>query len=195
MASDPVDPTRAAALRDVQTVTSAGLPVARTIEGVRTHAPTVHVDHRGRVFELFPGLNDYWQEPLVYCYAWSIRVGTMKGWGLHEGKSDRYTLISGEALLFLFDARAGSPTHGLVQRLALTESGIRQVTIPVGVWHLTMNVGEREAFLVNHPTAAYDHAAPDRLLLPWNTETIPVRLRDFFPIQLVGAQDDPCRHP
>jgi len=195
MAERRADPSIAAAARDIQTVTPDGVPVARTIDGVRTQAPVVHVDHRGRVFEVFPGLDAYWQEPIVYCYAWTIRPGTMKGWGLHERKADRYTLLAGETLLFLYDARSGSPTQGLVQRIPLTESGIRQVTIPVGVWHLTMNIGEREAFLVNHPTAVYEHAAPDRYLLPWDTETIPVRLRDFFPIQALGAYGDPCRHP
>lgn len=195
MSTGPIDPTRAAARRDVQTVTAAGEPVARTIDGVRTHAPVVHVDHRGRLHEIYGGEDDYWREPLVYCYLWSIRAGTAKGWGLHEGKSDRYTLIGGEMLTVLYDAREGSPTHGLVQRVVLTESGLRQVTIPSGVWHLNLNLAERETFLINHPTAVYDHAAPDRLLLPWDTDAIPVRIRDLFPIGLLGVTDDPCRHP
>lgn len=194
--TDPMrDPSLAAAAADVQTVTPDGTPVARTIAGVRTHAPVVHVDHRGRVFELYPGQDAYWQDPIVYCYAWTIRPGMVKGWGLHERKMDRYTLLAGEGIVFLYDARTDSPTHGLVQRIPLVESGIRQLSIPPGVWHLTMNVGEREFVAVNHPTTTYNHVRPDRYLLPWDTDAIPVRLRDFFPVQSLGAHGDPCRHP
>jgi len=47
-----LDDTVEASLQDLQTVTSSGQSVAPVITGVKTYAPTNHVDHRGRLFEV-----------------------------------------------------------------------------------------------------------------------------------------------
>ncbi|MBA2560630.1 MAG: hypothetical protein H0V07_12250 [Propionibacteriales bacterium] len=108
-----VDETVAQAVRDEQTVTAAGVSVAGKIDGVLTFAPVNHVDHRGRVFEIYPGTSEFWHQPVVYCYSFTIRPYQTKGWGLHLEKDDRYTLIRGEMLTVLYDARLDSPTHGI----------------------------------------------------------------------------------
>ena len=187
-----LDESLEAALQDLQTVTESGESVAPRIDGLKTFAPTNHVDHRGRLFEVYPGQNDFWTEPIVYCYSWSIRAMTGKGWGLHLKKDDRYTLIHGEALTVLYDARLDSPTHGLVQKVPLSGQGIRQLLIPKGVWHLTLNVSTEETFLINHPTQVYDHAAPDRLLLSWDSSAIPFDLASLFPIELTSCISGAC---
>ena len=181
-----LDKTVDAALGDTQTVTPTGHSVAKIIEGVKTFTPVNHVDHRGRVFEVYPGKNEFWTDPVVYCYAFTVRVNQTKGWGLHKEKDDRYTLISGETLTVLYDARLDSPTHGLVQKVTLSPQGTRQLLIPVGVWHLSINIGESEALLVNHPTQVYHHLNPDRLLLPWDAPEIPIDLKEYFPNQYAG---------
>ena len=157
--------------------------MAKSIEGVVTAAPVNHVDHRGRVFEIYGGESSQWDKPVVYCYAFTVRAGFTKGWGLHEHKDDRYTLISGEVMTFLYDARVDSPTHGLVQKVTLTPEGTRQVLIPAGVWHLSVCLSPTEAFLINHPTRAYEHGSPDRLMLPLDTPEIPVDITACFPTQ------------
>jgi len=187
-----LDDTVEASLQDLQTVTSSGQSVAPVIAGVKTYAPTNHVDHRGRLFEVYPGQNEFWHEPVVYCYSWSIRSRTAKGWGLHLKKDDRYTLIHGEALSVLYDARLDSPTHGLVQEVPLSAHGTRQLLIPKGVWHITLNLTETETFLINHPTQVYDHAHPDRLLLAWDSLAIPFDLASLFPIQLTSCGNGDC---
>lgn len=178
-----LDATAEAARVDVQSVTADGSSVAKAIHGVRTVAPVNHVDHRGRVFEIFPGPNEYWVDPVVYCYCFTVRPGQVKGWGLHREKDDRYTLISGEMLTVLFDARLDSPSHGAVQKVILTPQGARQLLIPAGVWHMNISLGDGETLLINHPTQVYHHEKPDRLLLPWDSPEIPVDLREYFPIQ------------
>jgi dTDP-4-dehydrorhamnose 3,5-epimerase len=170
-----------AATRDQQTVLPDGTSVAAVIDGVKTRSAPNHVDHRGSVFEIYEGENDYWDEPVVYAYQFSIRPGLIKGWGLHERKRDRYTIISGEVLVLLYDDRPESPTYGVVQRVVLGDRAVRSLTIPTHVWHLNLNLGRDEAHLINFPTEVYHHAAPDRLLLPWNTEEIPVDVRSLLP--------------
>lgn len=181
--TDTPDPSILAARRDVATVTRSGQSLAQSIHGVSTVSPVNHVDHRGRVFEIYSGDSSHWEQPLVYCYAFTVRPGLTKGWGLHEHKDDRYTLISGELLTVLYDARVDSPTHGLVQKVTLTAEGIRQLRIPTGVWHLNVCLSPTEAYLINHPTQVYDHGAPDRLLLPWDSPEIPFDARSVFPAQ------------
>lgn len=193
MTSMRLDDTAAAAVKDAQTVTPEGESVARTIDGVATVSPVNHVDHRGRVFEVYAGVSDFWQEPVVYCYTFTVRALQTKGWGLHLEKSDRYTLIHGELLTLLYDARLDSPTHGVLQKVTLTEQGVRQLRIPTGVWHMNVNLSESETFLVNHPTRVYRHAEPDRLLLPWDAPEIPVDVAAHFPVQLRHTHDGECR--
>lgn len=179
-----LDASFVASLKDAQSVNPQGKSTAKVIDGVRLFQPVNHVDHRGRVFEIYPGMNEFWDEPLVYCYAFTIKLNTGKGWGLHLKKRDRYTLITGETLTVLFDPRIDSPTHGVVQKVFMSGEGVRQLSIPAGVWHLTLNIGTEEAFLINHPTEVYAHANPDRYLLDWDSREIPVDLSQFFPIQV-----------
>ena len=177
------DGTVDVAKRDHATVTAEGQSLSKAIHGVSTVAPVNHVDHRGRVFEIFAGQSDHWHDPIVYSYAFSVRPGQTKGWGLHEEKDDRYTIISGELLTILYDARTDSPTHGVIQKVMLSGEGARQLLIPRGVWHMNIAIGAAEAFLVNHPSAVYTHGKPDRLLLPWDTDAIPVDVASYFPNQ------------
>jgi dTDP-4-dehydrorhamnose 3,5-epimerase len=166
---------------DVQTVTPAGEATARGIDGVVVHRPVTHVDHRGWVFEMHnfdPALGS---EPLVWVYADMVRPGQVKGWARHEVKIDRYTLISGDLLMLLHDGREDSPTHGITQPVLLSQVGARQIRIPVGVWHLIANVGTDETYFVNMPTEPYHHEHPDRILLPWDTDELPVDVRSYLP--------------
>ena len=162
-------------------MTATGESVLRTVDGVVVHTPVTHVDHRGWVFEVHnhePALGD---EPVVWVYADMVRPGQVKGWARHELKVDRYTLVAGELLVLLYDGRADSATHGLTQRLVLSPAGARQVRIPVGVWHLLANIGTAEVHFVNLPTEPYHHEAPDRILLPWDTDELPVDVRAHLP--------------
>ena len=167
--------------RDVATVTRDGVSLAPRIDGVKVRSTPNHLDHRGSVFEIFEGDMSFWETPVVYAYQFSVRPHLMKGWGLHERKIDRYTIISGEVLLFLWDDRADSATRGVVQKIVLSDRGVRQVIIPTGVWHLSVNFGTEEARLINFPTEVYHHDAPDRRLLEWDSPEAPIRVADLLP--------------
>lgn len=168
-------------VRDVQTVTSAGVPTVASIVGVVTRTPVTHVDHRGALFEIYNGDPETWPEPVEYVYQTSVFPGQIKGWARHEVKVDRYTIATGELIVLLYDGREDSSSHGVLQRVALSPRGVRQVVIPVGVWHMIINVGQEEAHVINLPTERYHHDRPDRILLPWDTDQIPVDVRSFLP--------------
>ena len=180
------------ASRDQQTVTPAGETVISSIDGVLVHAPAVHVDNRGRLFEFFSGVDQFWADPVVFGHISSVRPNCVKGWSLHFHKNDRYTLVSGEVFVALWDARLDSPTHGLVQRVYLAPDSVRQVLIPAGVWHAAINLGIDEAFIINMPTQPYDHASPDKVRLCTRSPLAPVDLADFFPSQFDSSREQEC---
>ncbi len=167
--------------RDVQTVMASGESTLPVIDGVVTRSPAVHLDHRGALFEIYNGDPTIWPEPIVYCYQTSVFPGQIKGWSRHELKVDRYSLAVGELIVLLHDARSGSPTNGLTQRVVLSPRGDRQLVIPAGVWHLLINPGAEEAHVLNFPTHPYHHDAPDRFVLPWDTDELPVDVRSYLP--------------
>lgn len=189
MEKDPspkTDETVEVAVQDEQTTTNDGAPIVKYLKGVVVRDPLIHNDHRGRLFEVYQGKagdDGFWAKPVIYSYVFTVRPSQVKGWGLHQHKDDRYTLIVGEMLTVLYDARVNSPTHGSIQRVILSEQGARQLLIPTGVWHVNVNIGDKEAYLVNHPTDIYRHEQPDRLLLPWDSPAIPFNLSDVFPVQ------------
>ena len=166
---------------DVQTITASGTSVARVIDGVITRRPPMHLDHRGSLHELFNGEPDLGPEPVVHVYQTSLWPGQVKGWARHENKVDRYTIAVGEMLALLYDGRVGSPTEGVLQRIVLAPRGDMQMRIPTGVWHLLINLSTDETHVINMPTTPYVYEQPDRILLPWDTDELPVDVRAYLP--------------
>ena len=183
MAIPKVDSTLQHAVKDEQTVTPAGEPVTSTIDGLMIGSPVTHADHRGRLFEVYPAANDFWHDPVVYSYCFTIRPLQIKGWGLHLEKDDRYTIIRGEMTVALYDARTESPTYRMSHQVTMSEQRSRQLLIPAGVWHADVNVSDAEIHVVNFPTQRYHYDNPDRYLLPWDSPEIPFDLSSLFPIQ------------
>ncbi len=143
------------------------------IDGVVLNQTAVVGDERGIILEVIDTRSTYWSAPVPYVYMGTCRPGKAKGWGLHERHTDRYTILSGEMLLVLFDDRTDSPSHGVVQEFYLTMEGRNQVTIPIGVWHAHMNLGQDDVMFLNAPTEPFDHANPDKRTLPLDTDKIP----------------------
>jgi dTDP-4-dehydrorhamnose 3,5-epimerase len=147
------------------------------IEGVKLRRTNVLGDDRGTIQEVIDVRDEYWNEGFVYLYKGTCRPGKFKGWGVHDAHDDRYIIVDGEMLLVLFDDREKSSTRGTVQEFYLSSTGVFQITIPAGVWHLHQNIGERDLIFLNSPTKPYDHANPDKRRLPVINEKIPYTLR------------------
>lgn len=177
------DSSIAHAIKDIQTTLKDGTRTETSIDGVEVKRPVTHVDERGRLFEVWNGSEEFWHDPVVYCYMFSVRANMSKGWGVHLEKKDRYTLIRGEICTVLYDPRKESPTFGNIQKVVLSEQGFRQLLIPEGVWHLNINLSECESFLINHPTSIYNHEAPDRYTLGIHSPHIPFDAAKLFPTQ------------
>ena len=162
-------------LVDQQTVTPSGERVAPLIDGVRLRPAVTHPDERGELCEVFSTAWGFHDAALVYIYQVSIRPQKIKGWTLHHVQDDRIFVILGTIKFVLYDAREGSPTRGMVNELCIGERNRALIVVPTGVFHALQNVGTTDAHFVNMPTRPYDHAHPDKVRLPLDTDQIPYR--------------------
>ena len=168
-----LEKTIAEAVRDSQTVTTAGKPMRKLPEGVELRPSVRHVDPRGSIRELWDKRWGFHPAPVEFSYVFTVNPGTVKGWGLHQKHDDRYFLLKGEVELVLYDVRPGSSTEGQIFSITLNEFNPGIINIPAGIWHADHNFGSVEALVLNFPTMMYDHAAPDKLRLPIDTDLIP----------------------
>ena len=160
-----------------RTTTLDGQRVERFPDGVIFRDLVTHADQRGSVIELFNPNWNWHPEPLRHSYVFTIRPGMAKGWGMHKRATDRYAILFGEILTVLYDAREESPTHGLVAEMTLSEHRRRLLAIPPGIWHANVNLGSKDAVIINFKTEPYDHDDPDKYLLPLDSGEIPYRFR------------------
>ncbi|HUP23235.1 MAG TPA: dTDP-4-dehydrorhamnose 3,5-epimerase family protein [Thermoanaerobaculia bacterium] len=176
MSKSTADHAALGAVRDPQTVTPTGEPVGERIAGVELRAAVTHLDDRGEICEIFDPAWGVHPAPLVYVYQTMVRPGKTKGWVVHQEQDDRMFVSLGTLRIVLYDAREGSPTHGRVNELFVSERNRALLVIPCGVFHAVQNIGATDAYFVNLPTRAYDHGAPDKYRLPIDTSRIPFSL-------------------
>ncbi len=176
------DALLAASIQDGQMATPEGCTVNRLPEGATVHDLPCHPDDRGVVCELFDPRWEWLDHPFAFCYFWTLKPRTVKGWAMHLQHSDRYCIVTGEMKTILYDGRSDAATFGQVFEIFLSERRRRMLTIPPGVWHADLNLSETEALIVNFPTIQYNHLKPDKYRLPARTELIPYRM----PAELTG---------
>jgi dTDP-4-dehydrorhamnose 3,5-epimerase len=148
--------------RDEPTVDADGRRLDSAIEGVVLERLVAHHDHRGALAELIDVAKPFWAEPIVYAYAFSVRPGRIKGWGMHKLQADRYAVMSGSLRVVLHDGRVDSPSFRRFAEFHFTDATPGLLRIPPGVWHADQNWGATDVRVVNFPTRAYDHAEPDK---------------------------------
>ena len=153
------------------------------IAGVVLNQTAVIGDDRGVILELIDLRQEYWADGVPYLYMGTCRPGRAKGWGMHKIHIDRYMVLDGEMLLVLFDDRVDSATRGVTQEFYLTRDGLNQITIPPGVWHAHLNLGQRDLLFVNAPSQPFQHGQPDKWRLPLDTDKIPY---SFTKTQILG---------
>lgn len=141
------------------------------IEGVGVKKLKPVRDERGWVTEILR-VDDELFEEFGQVYLTVAYPGVVKGWHMHRKKSDYFALVSGRALIALYDGREGSPTKGEVMDFVVDEDEPLLIRIPPEVYHGYKALGERPAYIVNTPTKPYNHENPDEQKLPADTKKI-----------------------
>ena len=158
-----------AAGRRVSLTTSTGALRMDPIDGV-SYRLTRPVSHRnGHLTEVLRMDWDFTDAPLVQVTLTTTFSGRVRAWGLHSATTDRLFAASGSLCIVCYDARIASPTFGAVNEFLLGARNQGLVVIPPGVYHGWKNVGDDEAVIISMPSQQYDHDAPDRWELAWDS--------------------------
>jgi dTDP-4-dehydrorhamnose 3,5-epimerase len=159
--------------KDRQTVTETGERIAPVIHGMVMRRLTTLEDGRGEIIELFDPKWGFHPDPLVFVYSASVRPKAIKGWIVHKNQDDRIATLSGVLHWVFFDNREDSPTYKMLNQFTFSEKNRMLFTIPRGVFHAVQNIGTTDAYFVNMPNRAYEHADPDKYRLPLKNDLIP----------------------
>ena len=112
------------------------------IEGVIFRPLAPHRDHRGWLIELYREDELAADQHPLMAYVSETLAGVARGPHEHRDQTDYFAFLGpGEFLLYLWDARADSPTRGHCMRVAVGESNRQCVVVPPGVVHAYKNVG------------------------------------------------------
>ena len=130
------------------------------IKGVRVKELRLIPDERGRLMEILRS-DDRMLEAFGQVYMTTAFPGVIKAWHYHKLQSDNFTCISGEILLALYDARAGSPSFGEINDFIVSPEQPKLIHIPKEVYHGFKNIGDYEALVINTVSQPYNHANPD----------------------------------
>lgn len=136
---------------------------------------TVHGDRRGRVFE---GWRVEWTDwPVKQLTEARAAAGVLKGLHLHYRQWDWWRCVSGRMRVGLYDARPGSPTHGVASTLEMTSDAPSALAIPPGVAHGFYALSDLE--MIYLLSEVYDPG--DEHGLRWNTAGIEWGVGDAVP--------------
>ena len=164
------------AKRDTQSVErDLRQAIPQKIDGVYLRTFTAIVTGYGRLAEV---LRSEWlgqNKTVDQIFVSNLAPGNVTAWHAHQTATDRLFIVSGAARVVLYDARAKSPTKGIVQEFSLTgeESGL--LVIPPKIWHGVKNVGADCAIVLNAVDEGYRYESPDHWRVPPDSNAIPYR--------------------
>jgi dTDP-4-dehydrorhamnose 3,5-epimerase len=155
---------------------SAGLPrgvrARKLIDGVRIKELRLLPDGRGYLMEMLRSDDEIF-EGFGQVYLSVGYPGVVKGWHYHKLQTDYFTIVKGMMKVVLYDRRDESPTHGEINEFFIGELNPLLITIPPGVLHGMMAVGEQPGYLVNCPTRPYNYEDPDEFRVDPHDNDIP----------------------
>jgi dTDP-4-dehydrorhamnose 3,5-epimerase len=108
--------------------------------------------------------------PIVQVHITTTLPGRTRAWGLHERSTDRLFVVKGLVSIVVYDGRTDSPTFRCINEFSVTERNPGLLVIPPNLYHGWKNVGTDEAFIINMPSSEYEHASPDALDLPYESQ-------------------------
>ncbi len=133
-----------------------------TIEGVLVTPLRVIPDERGWLMEILrcddPHFSAFGQVYMTTAYP-----NVVKAWHYHKKQTDNFTCVHGMMKVALYDARPGSPTHGVLMEVFIGEKNPALITVPPGVYHGFKAIGNEKAIVANCATIPHDPTEIERL--------------------------------
>ena len=126
------------------------------IEGVIFRPLARHEDQRGWLTELYRGDELPTALHPLMAYVSETLPNIARGPHEHAEQTDYFAFIGpGDFMLYLWDARHGSPTQGNRVRVVVGDSNRICVAVPPGVVHAYKNIGKTPGLVFNAPNRLY----------------------------------------
>jgi dTDP-4-dehydrorhamnose 3,5-epimerase len=130
----------------------------------------VHLDDRGYLFEILRS-DDLFYEGFGQAYISTINPNAIKGFHVHERKTDIVTCIHGQVKFVVIESDEDNNLVNLYE-IHLSPMNRNLVVVPPGLWHGWMCIGSKEAILVNITTEPFDKLDIDEVRVdpinnPW----------------------------
>jgi dTDP-4-dehydrorhamnose 3,5-epimerase len=155
--------------------------VQKAIHGVRVREVRNVPKGRGLLTEIFRA--DWRLDGGVVDQVFQVALGPreISAWHVHRRALDRLFANRGAVRIVLYDARASSPTHGLVNEFRFGEHRPALLLVPAGVWHGVENLRDDPGAVLNLVDRAYSYRDPDHWRLPPDSPRIPFSFTDTRP--------------
>lgn len=129
-------------------------------------------DERGKLMELLRS-DEAMFERFGQVYVTVCKPRVVKGWHYHKLQVDHFVCLQGNAKVVLYDGRAGSKTHQMINEFIMGWDNPIMVKIPTYVYHGFTALGKGDAMILNIPTEVYKYAEPDEFRASPFTDEIP----------------------
>ena len=125
------------------------------IRGVKVIGLDRSEDERGWLAEIWRADDDRFPQPMM-SYLSMTKFAVTRGPHEHVHQTDIFVFgLLSNFTLFLWDARAGSPSEGTRERLNTVQGSPVAVIVPPGVVHAYRNTGNGDGLVLNLPTHLY----------------------------------------
>lgn len=111
--------------------------------------------------------------PVDQVFQVALSPGGISAWHAHEVTTDRLFVSYGMVRIVLYDARADSPTRGVVNELKFGTTRPALVIVPPQVWHGVQNLWHDTSLILNLVDRAYRYEQPDHWRVPHDSPEIP----------------------
>jgi dTDP-4-dehydrorhamnose 3,5-epimerase len=126
------------------------------IDGVVFRSLSPYRDQRGWLAELYREDDLPAAQHPVMAYVSETLPGVARGPHEHVDQTDYFAFLGpGDFRLYLWDARANSPTRGHRMKVVVGESNQQAVIVPPGVVHAYQNIGSTSGWVFNAPNRLY----------------------------------------
>ncbi len=164
-----------ATVKDTQSITSDWeFTHQRLIEGVAVREVRHVPKENGFLTEIF---RNNWELPgtdaIGQVFQVTLSARQASAWHAHAVTTDRLFVNNGMIRISLYDARAESPTFGLVNEFRFGSIRPALVVVPPRVFHGLMNLEDHASSVLNLVDHPYQYEDPDHWRVPPDSAEIP----------------------
>lgn len=135
------------------------------IDGVKIKKLTSHKDKRGYFREILRNEGNL-LENFGQVSVSLTKPGVIKAFHWHKQQDDLFYVVSGEAIVVLYDRRKNSKTFGKRMRLEMHENKPRMLLIPKEIAHGYRVLGKKPLIMLYIMSKSYNPEKPDEFRIP-----------------------------